>query len=473
MSLFDSTSPGAAAEPVSVTVGELTRRIKQVLSDAFGGELWVEGEIRNLSRARSGHMYFDLVEPAAGNGAGKQPEASVSVALFKFNRAKVEETLRRHGGMTMDDGMKIRILGELDFWPPRGQLRLRMAGIDPNFTLGELEAERLRLLKLLSDEGLLDKNRLIPFPVAPLRIGLVTSNGSAAHRDFCDELEISGLAWEVVLADTPVQGVDAPPSIAAAIGAVGRAGVDVIAVIRGGGARTDLVAFDSEVVARTIADAPVPVVTGVGHEVDRTIADEVAHEAQKTPTASAAFIVDVARTHLAAAEQAWDGVSGWARRVLDDADRRLAAVSQTTARAADGHLRRAGSNLEGRAGRIRVLAESRTRVEIRRVDSCAGAMRHRALAAVSDGGRTLEQMQSAMTTQAQRAPRAAAKDLANLESRVHLLDPRAILARGWSITRHRGKVVRDPASLAEGEHLVTTLAAGDLHSTVSESPRGA
>ena len=469
MSLFDSAAEGVASEPMTFTVAELANRIKQVLSDAFGDELWVEGEIRNLSRARSGHLYFDLIEPDPDSGAGKQPEASVSVALFRFNRERVEETLRRHGGMAMEDGMKVRIQGKLDFWPPGGRLQLYMSGIDPNFTLGELEAERLRLLEKLSDEGLLTKNQAVPFPVAPLRIGLVTSNGSAAHHDFYNELENSGLAWEVVLADTPVQGTEAPPLIAAAIRAVGRAGVDVIAVVRGGGARTDLVAFDSEAVARAIANTPVPVVTGVGHEIDRTIVDEVAHEAQKTPTAAAVFIVTAARAHLEASEQAWSGIARWANRQLGDADQQLMAVSQTTARAAEGHLDRASRRLEGRAGQIRDLAENRTRGETRRVDGYAGAMRYRASTAILDRRRTLEQMKSAMTGLAQRAPRAAVKEMANLEGRVRLLDPRAILARGWSITRHSGKVVRNPTALAVGDELVTTLAEGDLHSTVSEN----
>ena len=449
-------------------MAELADRIKQVLGDAFGEEIWVEGEIRNLSRARSGHVYFNLVEPDADNSAGKQPEASLSVALFRFNRERVEDTLRRHGGMAMEDGMKVRIQGKLDFWPPQGRLQVYMSGIDPNFTLGELEAERLRLLEKLSQEGLLTKNQAVPFPVAPLRIGLVTSRGSAAHHDFHNELENSGLAWEVVLADTPVQGVDAPPFIAAAIGAAGRAGVDVIAVVRGGGARTDLVAFDSELVARAVAEAPVPVVSGVGHEIDRTIIDEVAHEAQKTPTAAAVFIVGAARAHLEAAELAWSDIAAWAARLLSDAGQRLEAVSQTTVRASEGHLHRAGNRLEGRAGRIRELAQNRTRGEARRVDGCAGAMSHRASAAVAYRQRTLNQRQSALTIQSQRTPRSAAKELANLEGRLRLLDPRKILARGWSITRHSGKVVRDPAALAAGDELVTTVAEGELHSTVSE-----
>ncbi len=467
MSLFDRATPEVAAEPMMLTVKELTDRIQQVLSDAFGAGLWVEGEVRNLNLARSGHAYFDLVEPDTKSGTGQQPEASVSVALFRFNRQRVEETLSRHGGMTLEDGMKLRVQGELNFWPPRGQLRLRMTGIDPNFTLGELEAERLRLLEKLRSEGLLTRNRAISFPVAPLRIGLVTSNGSAAHHDFCDELVASGLTWEVVLADTPVQGADAPPLIAAAIASVGRAGVDVIAVVRGGGSRTDLVAFDHELVARAIAAAPVPVVTGVGHEIDRTVVDEVAHQAQKTPTAAAALIVAAARAHLEAANQAWAGISGLVRRRLENADRHLEAVGQTTARVAESHLRRAGSRLEGRANRIGVLAERRTRTETRLVDGFAVTVGHRSLAAIGGGQRTLEQLKSGLETRSERTLRGAATELAHRENRVRLLDPRIILARGWSITRHEGRVVRDPATLAEGDRIVTTLAEGDLHSTVN------
>ncbi|WP_419918403.1 exodeoxyribonuclease VII large subunit [Candidatus Poriferisocius sp.] len=469
MSLFSTTSAEETGEPMAFTVAQLADRIKQVLNGAFDGELEVEGEIRNLGRARSGHMYFDLVEPPPATSIGKQPEASVSVALFKFNRARVEETLSRYGNMVMEDGMKVRIRGELDFWPPRGQLRVRMTGIDPRFTLGELEAERQRLLEKLRDEGLLTRNRAVPFPLAPLRIGLVTSNGSAAHRDFCEELEASGLAWEVVLVDTPVQGMDAPARIAAAIARAGRAGVDVIAVVRGGGARTDLVAFDDEAVARAIAAAPVPVLTGIGHEIDRTIADEVAHEAQKTPTACAGFVVTAARNHLVATEQAWNAITARTERLLDDSGLLLATVSRTTARAAEDRLRRAGNGLDGRAGRIRDLAQNRTRIEVRRVDTFAGTARHRAAAAVTHGRRTLEQARLTVATRARRTPAAATRDLANLEDRLRLLDPRVILARGWSITRHRGKVVRDPASLGVGEELITTLARGDLHSTVSEN----
>ena len=468
MSLFDAAeAPTGAPEPRTYTVAQLTAGIRQALSDAFGGELWVEGEVRNLSRARSGHMYFDLVEPDP-DGAHRQPEASVSVALFKFNRTRVEETLRRLGDMALEDGIKIRIQGELDFWPPRGTLRLRMTGIDPKFTLGDLEAQRLRVLEALRDEGLLTRNQAVPFPVAPLRIGLVTSKGSAAHHDFGNELEVSGLAWEVVLADTPVQGVDAPDAIAAAIRAVGHAGVDVMAVVRGGGARTDLLAFDSEIVARAIASAPVPVVTGIGHEIDRTIADEVAHEAQKTPTAAAAFIVAAARAHLEAAEGAWAAIAGRAARSLGAAHQQVTMVSQVTARAVESRLHRADRRLQHHAGQIRELAEVRTRQEARRVDGWAAVLGHRAGAVVVDGRRRLEQTQSVLTGRALRAPRAANGELTNLEGRLGLLDPRAIMARGWSITRHGGRVVRDPASLAVGDELVTTLAEGELYSTVSE-----
>ncbi|MCY4163153.1 MAG: exodeoxyribonuclease VII large subunit [bacterium] len=451
------------------TVAELVGRIKAVLTSEFAEELWVQGEVRNLKVARSGHAYFDIIETSEVSHASRQPEALIAVALFRRERDKVDRTLQHSGGMALEDGMKVRICGRVDFYAAAGRLQFYMSQIDPNFTLGQLESDRLALLQALSQQGLLDRNRSLAFPVAPLRIGLVTSAGSAAQRDFCHELEGSGLAWEVLLAHTLVQGADAPPLIAAAIDAVIDAGVDVVAVVRGGGSRTDLAAFDYEAVARAITTAAVPVVTGIGHEIDRTIADEVAYEAQKTPTACAAFVVNVARAHISSAEAAWDGIANASAAHLRACGEHLATVSQTTVRAGELRLRVATDQLIRCGAHIRYLAENRTRTDTRKVDRLAQVMQHRAVTIVGDARRSLLQMQQTASSRALRACATAAKDLDHVEGRVELLDPSAILARGWSITRHNGRVVRNLKELQQGDELETTLAEGKLRSTVSES----
>ncbi len=201
--LFDEEVGG----PPTLTVGELAARIARLTATAFPGDLWVEGQIRNLNRSANGHVYFQLAEPTA---AGEQPRAQLAVTLLAPERQHVNEQLKRAGGaVRMDDGIEVRIQGRLRWYAPRGTLQLRMHGIDPTFTLGRLQADRDRILAALAAEGLLDANGRLPVLAAvPLRIGLVTSVGSAAHADVVSELTASGIAFAVRTVDARTQGAD-------------------------------------------------------------------------------------------------------------------------------------------------------------------------------------------------------------------------------------------------------------------------
>ena len=405
----------------TLRVGELNRLIRYALTVNFPSDLWVEGEISSLKRHEgSGHVYFQLVEA----GATGQPDATVSVALYAADRRTVNMMLKRAGwAIRMADGVHIRIRGSLDYYPPQGRLQLRMSAIDPAFTLGKLVAERDRIMALLAAEGLLDRNRSLPYPQVPSRIGLVTSEGSAAESDFLDELARSHLAWHVQIAATRVQGAGAEVEIVRAIEQLATSGVEVIALVRGGGARTDLMVFDHELIARAIAAAPVPVTTGIGHEIDRSIADAVAAVAHKTPTACAAALVEQAQAGLRRAESAWDRI----------AERATAATEHATRRLDDQ--------------RHRVVLRSRAVVTL-----SATSLEHRT-----------HRLHRSRLQGVDRAD----QHLTNLATRVTALDPGRALARGWSITRTAdGAVVRDPAALAPGDALVTTVAAGVIHSTV-------
>ncbi|HJR26864.1 MAG TPA: exodeoxyribonuclease VII large subunit, partial [Acidimicrobiales bacterium] len=312
MSLFDDPAVGAVPEP-TWSVTELADRIGNAVRAAFRDEVWVRGEIRDLSRARSGHVYFTLTDP---DEAG---HACVGVMLSDRNRGAVNAALiRAGGGVRMTDGTEVRIRGRLDWYAPRGQLQLRMTAIDPAYTLGQLELARAELLARLREEGLLEANGRVPMPLVPLRIGLVTSSGSAAEADVVDTLRRSGFAFDLVRIDVRVQGHDAPIDIVRGIAEACAAGVDAVAIVRGGGARTDLQAYDDERVARAIAACPVPVLTGVGHETDRSVADEVAHRSEKTPTACAAALVGIVAEY-------WYGVSGLWAEIAAAATRAVAA----------------------------------------------------------------------------------------------------------------------------------------------------
>src|SRR4051794_40548720 len=220
----------AAVDERTYGVAELGAVIARVVSQTFPGRCWVRGQIRNLTRSAVGHVYFELAEPGP---LGEPPDAVVPVTLLASDRQAVNTVMRAAGAGRMDDGMEIRIAGRLTWFSPRGRLQLRMATIDPAYTLGRLGEDRDRLLAALRAEKLLERNRAVRMPDLPLCIGLVTSLGSAAHADFRHELERSGIGFRVLEADARTQGLDAGRSVAVAIARLA-ARADVVAVVRGG-----------------------------------------------------------------------------------------------------------------------------------------------------------------------------------------------------------------------------------------------
>lgn len=423
------------------TVSELCSSIGRVVSDAFADEVWVSGAISGLKRSANGHVYFDLVEPGS---LGRTVSASIPVALFAARRTLVNRILTRAGGaVRMTDGTEIRIRGEVTYYAPGGRVQLLMSLIDPAYTLGQLAEARERLLRQLRAEGLLEANRRHPLPALPLRVALVTSAGSAAHADFCDELERSGYRFEVTLFDTRVQGADAVENLVWALGEAGAMGPDAVAVVRGGGARTDLVAFDHEQVVRAVASCPVPVVTGIGHEVDRSICDDVAHTAAKTPTACAGVLVGRVREFEARVEAGAARLGRIATQRLDRAGEDLHHLSRRVTRSGVVALARADAVLLDRAHR----AER------------AGRLAHRR---ASD---RLERAGHRLRTAAPVRLRQAEHRLELATVRLRAADPAEALRRGWSITRGAdGRLLTDPTQVEPGERLVTTLAGGELAS---------
>ena len=401
----------------TLTVAEVGRRVERALRRELPAAVWVRGEIHDLGRPSTGHVHFSLV----GEGC------SLPVVLFASDRPRVNRSLTATGNaVRMADGTEVRIRCEVRFFAPRGQVSLRMLAIDPAFTLGRLAERRDVLLKRLAAEGLLRAQARLAMPDLPLRVGLVTSSGSAAHADVLRTLGAGAVGWRVVECHASVQGPGAVPSLVEALRAVAAAGVDVVCLVRGGGARTDLAAFDDERLARTVATLPVPVLTGIGHETDTSVADEVAWMRFVTPTAAAAWLVERA--------------GRWCARRDDVFARCLAAATTATARAERRLDRRAGRvvgssrhHLRAAAGRLDVLGR-------RAADRPPGAL-ERASVALD-----------------QRAARVAAAD------------PARLLARGWSITRAAdGRLVRAVADAPAGAELVTTVADGEVRSRVEEA----
>jgi exodeoxyribonuclease VII large subunit len=462
MSLFEDPNVGTVPEP-TYSVGELSDAIGNAVRASFRDEVWVRGEIHDLSRPASGHVYLTLVEDRPEGG-----KASLSVMLSAANKVAVNRALTRAGGsVRMVDGTEVRIRGRLDWYGPRGQLQLRMTAIDPAYTLGQLELARAELLARLEAEGLLGRNRALPMPLVPLRIGLVTSRGSAAEADFLDELARSGLSFHVIAVDVRVQGAGAPRAISRGIASAAARACDVIALVRGGGARTDLACFDDELVARAIARCPVPVVTGIGHEIDRSVADEVAHTAEKTPTACAQMLTVRVGEYTRRLEELWSVIARVGQRHLTAHELAVRSHAHRAQRSVRAALDSAAARLDAHAVRSRragmvaaARAEQRLGRDVGRLTGAARVQVRDATSAVAVAERRL----------VARGPRAiaeAARVLDGVDARVRALDPERALARGWSITRTAdGRVVRSPADVTAGDTLLTRLAGGEVRSTV-------
>lgn len=409
----------------AVTVRQLCAVVEQAVNTLFPDEIWVRGAISGLKRSANGHVYFDLVDPDEAS-----PSAVLPIALFANNKHRVNAILKRSGGgVKMTDGIEIQIRGQLTYYPRQSRMQLIMSLIDPAFTLGQITAQRDRVLAALRADGLIEANRRLPRPILPLNICLITSTGSAAEADFLHEIESSPYPFDITTIDTRVQGDEAVQSIVAALAEAQTHDVDAIALVRGGGARTDLIAFDDELVARAIATSTLPVIVGVGHEIDRSVADDVAHEAAKTPTACARFFIDQADHFVARVDHAANGIARASDRTL----------SQATATLVDARSRLARS-----AGRT--IEKETLRLEL-----------------AHDGiGRSAERVLERLESQ-----------LDAWSTRLTDLDPATTMARGWSITRGAdGRAVRSAADVVPGDTLHTTLADGELRSTVDEVAQG-
>jgi exodeoxyribonuclease VII large subunit len=337
------------AEEPTFTVAQLNAGIGAALGRAFPGEVWVRGEIANLSRPPSGHVYFDLVDA----------ECALSVTLWASDRQVVNAVLRRAGGaVRMTDGTEVRVRVRVAWYPKRGQVSLRMLSIDTAYTLGRLAEARELLLQRLRAEGLLARQPALALAPVPLTVGLITSDNSAAAHDFLTTLEASGFGWRVLLADTRVQGLDAEVSVLAAMERLRDSGVDVVCVVRGGGARTGLATFDSEVIARAIALYPIPVLTGIGHEIDTTVADLVAYRRCLTPTACAGALVERVAEWCARLHDRRRAIARAALRAVDTTvvDRLARQLARDAPRALE-HATHVVDNVESR---VRALDPART-----------------------------------------------------------------------------------------------------------------
>jgi exodeoxyribonuclease VII large subunit len=401
----------------TLTVAQLLDTLGEAVGMAMPGPVWVRGEVSGLQRTNRGAAFFRLVDP-------ERPDNALDVAASGRMMMTVTHALESAGVGGLRSGIEVRVKGTVGLRHSRGLIQLSLLEVDPAFTAGRLALSRDEVLRRLAADGTLGANQRLEIPLVPLRIGLVTSRGSAAHADFLAQLRRPGYGFSVRTVQAAMQGETAEDNIVRALERLATEGLDLVALVRGGGAKLDLAAFDTERVGRAVGSMPMPVVTGIGHETDRTVADEAAAVALKTPTAAAEWIVS--------------RVADYAGR-LDTARR---AISEAAGAAWSGAVTRLDHSAVQLAGTRGVL-----RRHIDQIDTLERG--------VVDGSRSVVQ-----------------RGREHLDAMGQMLEAIGVdptLRRGFAIlTRHGGWVVRSAAELRPGDRLTARLADGSVVLVVEE-----
>ncbi len=422
--------PDTTPQQAAITVSQLNRRAKMLLEQGIA-RIWVEGEISNLARPASGHMYFSL----------KDEGAQIRAAFFR----------QRQRGPTirLKDGDQVLAYGRVSIYEARGDYQLIVEQVEPAGE-GALQREYDKLRKKLAAEGLFDEDRKQALPKLPGRIGIITSPSGAAVRDILTVLRRRFPSVPVTIYPAAVQGDAAPGELMAAIAdAVRRNDCDVLILGRGGGSIEDLWAFNNEQLARVIAECPIPVVSAVGHEVDFTIADFVADVRAPTPSGAAELVVPDRNAWLQTVNRLAQRVARLGRRTLED---RAQTLDYIVRRMTAGIRQQIASNSQDVALLRNALVQQSPAV---RVERSIGRLRN---------------IRQRLTTTGRQAISGVEHRLQLAMRALHSVSPLATLERGYAVVMDTdsGKALTDASTVRTGSNIRARLSSGELLATVTE-----
>ena len=452
----------------AISLYELNNRVRQVLKKGFADSLWITAEITELQLNNSGHCYLQLADKRENDEAiVATARATIWAFTFRTLRPYFETTT----GRSLVKGMKVMLNVEVVFHEVYGY-SLNVRDIDPTYTVGDLERRKREILMQLEEEGIIQMNRELEFPLLPKNIAIISSPTAAGLGDFMNQLEKNpyGYRYHVKLFPAIMQGDKTTDSVIAALDRIYEYEdlFDVVVIIRGGGSQTDLGCFDSYEMAANIAQFPLPVIAGIGHERDETIVDRVAHLRVKTPTAAAAFLIEVFREQDGRlGELQADFVNGVQELLREQHTRQLMAISE--------FKRLVQVVLAGNTTRMKLLSqrmEHATELFFRRqvtwFEQFGSRMDKKAMLLLDRQRNRIELLGSTIR---QKVSHILADHLRRLEvasTTMKYVDPRNVLERGYSITRLNGKAVMDATLLKTGDLLETEMLVGKVRSEVVE-----
>lgn len=451
------------APPDTLTVSQFNEKVKGALQDHFAERIWLVGEVVDYDKgANKQHKFFALVEKQDGES---RPRARIDAVIWDRTATALMRRLQEQvPDFALRDGLEIRVQAKVDFYVPTGRLSVSIEDIDPAFTLGKLALDKEKILRTLREQGLAERNRALPLPLPPLRIGVLTSPAADGWNDFLRHLEQSGVGFYVTLVPVQVQGEKVRATVLAGLRwfAEHADDFDCVCIVRGGGSRTDLAWFDDLEIATAVANHPLKVLIGIGHERDRSVLDEIAHS-EKTPTAVAGFL---AGTVLDLRRRTADRAVHLQRlvgRLLQRESTRLAAATSSLghlvhARLRHEWLRLATAARDLGAGATRVVATGR-----RDLAQFARSLQQASLQACERERHALLRGVDRMKNGTERAIERATARMQQFAARHRLLDPRAVLRRGFAILRDAdGKVLPSARRTQAGAAITVQLRDGSV-----------
>lgn len=449
-----------------ISLFDLNNQVKRTLKERFAEPVWVTAEIASIQENRSGHCYLELIDKPEGED---NPVAVAKGTIWAFTYRMLKPYFETTTGRSLERGMKVLVQVEVIFHELYG-FSLNIKDINPTFTIGDLERKKREIIEQLEREGIIDMNQRLELSLLPKNIAVISSPTAAGLGDFINQLERNsyGYKFHIKLFPAVMQGEKTTESVIAALDRIYEYEYlfDVVVIIRGGGAQSDLGCFDSYDMAANVAQFPIPVIAGIGHERDETIVDRVAFMRVKTPTAAAAFLIETFQDFDAHVEELrGDFVSGVKDLLLRENNRqKLLAVN----------LKRLTQGwLGGNANRLHLLShrlEHSVQLYVynrkgyfntvyTRIVNRLNLLRERQGNQLSDFSVRVKQKCKSRFEKERHFIELA-------EMQMKYVDPKNVLERGYSITRLNGRAVRSVTEVKAGDVVETVVGDGELKSRV-------
>lgn len=427
-----------------ISLYELNTLVRDVISASLPDSYWVEAELSEAREAYGGHCYMELIEK---DERSNTPIAKAHASCWRNRWMMIKPYFERVTGQRLHAGMKVLLKVHAQFHENYGFSWI-VDDIDPNFTLGDMARKRLEIIQTLKEEGVFELQKELRLPMFCQRIAVVSSASAAGYGDFCNQLENNELSlrFQTRLFPAIMQGEGVEQSVIAALDAINAEWEqwDCVVIIRGGGATSDLSGFDTLALAENVANFPLPIITGIGHDRDESVLDMISFRRVKTPTAAATFLVDHLSDVFARVEEAQNTLVNYVQRCLQMERMRLERISD---------------NIPTLFSLVKVRQESK-------LDGLFSRLKSKVEHIPVDGKHRLEMTESRIKEPLLRKLEKERHRVELLQQRAVTQDPEILLRRGYSITLQNGKCVKDASLLSKGDMIETRFASGSRKSVI-------